>query len=203
MNHAAHPEAWASTFDHVLWHWPIDPTHYDRTPELSSQELATLIELDWDVCRLGSVASSRPAWATITRLLRPLDDARLSLFTPDTRHRQRNALDAVGLVLYGCRLQQTTFWQWDEATWVEVLGADQRSFHQRTFPRKLDAGVRPCMVAIAYLLDCFSAFHLLGAFNRLSLAEKVFGPKLLEEAMQRVMTILHGWGYHETNSRDK
>jgi hypothetical protein len=104
MIHAAHPGASASTFDHVLWHWPIDPTQYDRTPELSSQELATLIELDWDVCRLGSVASSRPAWATITRLLRPLDDARLSLFTPDTRHRQRNALDAVGLILYGCHL---------------------------------------------------------------------------------------------------
>ncbi len=200
MNHATHLEA---SFDHALWHWPIDPARYDRTPELSSKELAALNALDWDVCRLGSVASSRPEWATLERLLRPLDDARLSLFTPDTRHRQRNALDAVGLILYGCRLQQTTFWQWDEATWVEILGADQRSFHQRTFPRKLDAGVRSCMVAIAYLLNCFSAFQLLGSFNRLALATKVFDPAQVAEAMNRIMTVLQGWGYHGANSRDK
>ena len=200
MNHVTHL---GSSFDHTLWRWPLDPARYDRTPDLSSKELAALIALDWDVCRLGSVASSRPEWATLERLLRPLDDARLSLFTPDTRHRQRNALDAVGLILYGCRLQQTMFWQWDEATWVEILGGDQRSFHQRKFPRKLDAGVRPCMVAIAYLLDCFSAFQLLGAFNRLALAMKVFGPALVEEATNQIMTILQGWGYHGPNSRDK
>ncbi len=59
------------------------------------------------------------------------------------------------------------------------------------------------MVAIAYLLDCFSAFQLLGSFNRLSLATKVFDPALIKEAMNQVMTVLQGWGYSGANSRDK
>jgi len=203
MNHAAHLEASTSTFDQSLWSWPIDPTRYDRTPELSTNELAALVALDWDVRRGRCHDPQRPEWTALERLLRPLDDARLSLYTPNTRYHQRSVLDAVGLILHGCRTHQTTFWQWNEATWVEVLGADQRAFQRREFSGWLDATVRPYMVAMAYLLGCFSAFQLLGSFNRLTLATRVFGPKLLEEAMQRVMTILHGWGYHETNSRDK
>jgi hypothetical protein len=136
MNQAAHPEAEASasTFDHSLWRWPINPTRYDRTPELEASELASLVALDWNVCRDRSQATSRPEWGILERLLRPLDDARLSLFTPNTRHRRRNALDAVGLILYGCRMQQIGFWQWDEATRVEILGGDQRTFHQQVYP---------------------------------------------------------------------
>ncbi len=205
MNHTARPaaEASASTFDLPSWHWPIDPTCYDRTPELSTNELAALVALDWDVRRGRCHATSRPEWATLERLLRPLDDARLSLYTPTTRYHQRSALDAVGLLLHGCRTHTTAFWQWNEATWVEVLGADQRAFQRREFSGWLDATVRPYMVAMAYVLDCFSAFQLLGSFNRLTLATRVFGPQLLEEAMQQILTVLHGWGYHETNSRDK
>ncbi len=203
MNHAAHPEASASTFGQSLWSWPIDPTRYDRTPELSANELTALVALDWDVRRGRCHDPQRPEWAALERLLRPLDDARLSLYTPNTRYHQRSALDAVGLILHACRIHQTAFWQWNEATWVEVLGADQRAFQRREFSGWLDATVRPYMVAMAYLLGCFSAFQLLGSFNRLTLATRVFGPKFLEEAMQQVMTILHGWGYHETNSRDK
>ena len=100
-------------------------------------------------------------------------------------------------------MQQTAFWHWNEATWVQILGADQRAFQRREFSGWLDATVRPYMVGIAYLLDCFSAFQLLGSFNRLTLATRVFGPTLVEEAMNQVMTILQGWGYHEANSRDK
>jgi integrase len=189
--------------NHSLWSWPIDRTRYDRTPELSPNELAALVALDWDVRRGRCHDPARPEWATLERLLRPLDDARLSLFTPTTRYHQRSSLDAVGLILHGCRMQQTAFWQWDEATWVEILGADQRAFQRREFSGWLDATVRPYMVGIAYLLDCFSAFQSIGAFNRLALAMRVFGPTLVEEAMNQVMTILQGWGYHETNSRDR
>lgn len=205
MNHHAHSraEASGSTLDHSLWHWPIDPTRYDRTPELSANELAALVALDWDVRRGRCHDPERPEWATLERLLRPLDDARLSLYTPNTRYHQRSALDAVGLILHGCRVRQTTFWQWNEAAWVEVLGADQRAFQRREFSGWLDATVRPYMVAMAYVLGCFSAFQRLGAFNRLTLATRVFGPVPVEEAMRQILTVLQGWGYHETNSRDR
>ncbi len=184
MNHPAHSPAPAagSTLDHLLWHWPIDPTRYDRTPELSANELAALVALDWDVRRGRCHDPERPEWATLERLLRPLDDARLSLYTPNTRYHQRSALDAVGLILHGCRVRQTTFWQWNEAAWVEVLGADQRAFQRREFSGWLDATVRPYMVAMAYVLGCFSAFQRLGAFNRLTRAPRVFGPVPVEEA---------------------
>jgi hypothetical protein len=187
------------------WSWPIDPTRYDRTPLLSSDELAALVALDWDVRRGRCHDPGRPEWAQLERLLRPLDDARLSLFIPptNTRYHQRSVLDAVGLILHGCRTHRTAFWQWDEATWVQVLGADQRAFQRREFSGWLDATVRPYMVAIAYLLDCFSAFQLLGPFNRLSLATKVFGPTVVKEAIDQVLTVLQGWGYRGANDQDK
>src|SRR5437764_14582683 len=99
MNHATHLEA---SFDHARWHWPIDPDCYDRTPELSPDELAALIALDWDVRRGRCHDPARPEWMTIARLVRPLDDARLSLYIPNTntRHHQRSAPDAVGLSLH-------------------------------------------------------------------------------------------------------
>lgn len=205
MNPPAHvptPAAGAS-LDHSVWHWPIDPTRYDRTPGLSTNELAALNALDWDVRRGRCHDPARPEWVVLERLLRPLDDARLSVSTPSTRYHQRSALDAVGLILHGCRTHQTAFWQWNEATWVEVLGADQRAFLRREFSGWLDATVRPYMVALAYLLDCFSAFQRLGAFNRLSLAMKVFGPERVEEAMSQILAVLQGWGYHGARSRDK
>jgi integrase len=196
----------AGASEQSRWSWPIDLTRYDRTPELSSDELAALVALDWNVRRGRCHDSTRPEWTTIARLVRPLDDARLSLSIPSTNtpYHQRSALDAVGLILHGCRTHRTAFWQWDEASWIEVLGADQRAFLQRReFSGWLDATVRPYMVAIAYLLECFSAFQLLGSFNRLSLATKVFGPAVVKEAIDQVLTVLQGWGYRSATDQDK
>jgi integrase len=192
---------------HSRWSWPIDRTQYDRTPELSPDELAALIALEWDVRRGRCHDSTRPEWTTIARLVRPLDDARLSLYIPSTNtpYHQRSVLDAVGLILHGCRTCQTAFWQWDEATWVEVLGANQHAFQRKDLSGWgwLDATVRSYMIAIAYLLDCFSAFQLLGPFNRLSLATKVFGPTVVKEAIDQIYAVLQGWGYRGANDQDK
>ena len=92
--HLAPANAGAS--EHSRWSWPIDPTRYDRTPELSSDELAALVALDWDVRRGRCHDPGRPEWATLERLLRPLDDARLRLFTPTTRYHQRSSLECGG-----------------------------------------------------------------------------------------------------------
>src|SRR5229473_4714311 len=104
MNPADRPlaKALAGATEQSRWSWPIDPTRYDRTPELSSDELAALVALDWDVRRGRCHDPGRPEWAALERLLRPLDDARLSLYTPNTRYHQRSALDAVGLILHVC-----------------------------------------------------------------------------------------------------
>jgi hypothetical protein len=73
MSPADHPlaEALAVAPNRSLWSWPIDPTRYDRTPELSSKEFAALVALDWDVRRGRCHDPQRPEWAQLERLLRP------------------------------------------------------------------------------------------------------------------------------------
>ena len=59
------------------------------------------------------------------------------------------------------------------------------------------------MVALAYLLDCFSAFELLGPYNRPTLAVRIFGAPLVTAAVEPVMALLREWGYHSAQSNDK
>ena len=65
------------------WPWPIDLTRYDRTPTLTPAEHAALVALGWEVRRGRGHDLQRLEWGTIARLVRPLDDARRSVFTPD------------------------------------------------------------------------------------------------------------------------
>lgn len=138
----------------------------------------------------------------IARLVRPLDNARQSLFIPDDPYHHRSALDAVAVILHACATTKHAFWAWSPATWINaVLTPSHRAFRQ-TYPGWIDAAVRPYAVAIAYLLDCFAAFHLLGGFNRMALANRVFGPKLVRQAVDPVMATLREWGYQSARRTD-
>jgi integrase len=117
------------------------------------------------------------------------------LSIPEGRYHSRGALDAVGIILHACATRQCAFWTWSPATWIaDVLKPSQRAF-QRAYPGWIDGAVRPYLVALAYLLDCFAAFHLLGSFNRLTLATRVFDPTLVQQAVDPIMTTLREWGY--------
>ena len=152
------------------WRWPIDLNRYDQTPTLAPAEHAALVGLGWELRRARCHDARRPEWTAIDRLLRPLDEARLSLFIPDDPYHHRSALDAVGIILHACAATQHAFWAWSPTDWIEdVLAASQQAF-QRAYPGWIDGAVRPYLVAIAYLLDCFEAFQLLGPFNRMALA---------------------------------
>jgi integrase len=132
----------------------------------------------------------------MARLVRPLDDARQHVFTPDNSYHHRSALDAVGIILHACATTQQAFWAWSPTTWIDaVLTASQQAF-QRAYPGWIDGAVRPYLVAMAYLLDCFAAFELLGPFNRLALAHRVFGPAPVQQAVDPILTTLRTWGYH-------
>lgn len=161
-----------------------------------------MVALGWDLRRGRCHDLDRPEWTAIKRLIDPLDDARRGLFIPDGRYHRRCALDAIALILHGCRRTRITFWAWGPATWVEVLGADQRTL-QQAFSGWLDGAVRPYLIGMAYLLGGFSAFGLLGPFNRIAVATRVFGPALVKQAVDPVMTVLREWGYHSAHSRDK
>ncbi len=184
------------------WHWPLDPARYDRAPDLTAAERAALTRLDWDVRRWPKRDQAQPPWTALERLIRPLADARASLILPATCEYRRTADDAVAVVLHGCAALGTAFWAWDADDWLRILCADQRAF-RRHYPGWVDASVRPSIVAVAYLLDCFAAFHRLGAFNRLALAGRVFGTARVDAAVERVLAVLRGWGYHSAASKER
>jgi integrase len=174
----------------------MDLTRYDRTPTLTPAEHAALVALGWEVRRGRGHDLQRLEWVTIARLVHPLDDARRSVFTPDNPYHHRSALDAVGIILHACGTTRQAFWGWSPATWIDVvLTASQQAF-QRAYPGWIDGAVRPYLVAMAYLLDCFAAFELLGPFNRLALAHRVFGPARVQQAVDPILTTLRTWGYH-------
>jgi integrase len=176
------------------WQWPLDLARYDRTPTLTSREHAALLALGWHTRQGRSYDPHRPEWADIERLFRPLNDARQCLFIPVNRYHERSSRDAVALILHACVSTRTPFWAWSPTTWVEVFGPDHQTI-QRRFPGWVDGAVRPYMVGIAYLLDCFAAFPLLGKINDVTLATRVFGPTRVQAAVAPVLAVLHAWGY--------
>jgi integrase len=193
---ATSPSAATSTpaRDPSPWQWPIDLTRYDRTPTLTAAERTALATLGWDL-RRGRYHHPQPsAWAAIERLAQPLEEARRSLFIPADPYHQRCSRDALAIILHACATTQQAFWAWTSATWMEIFGKDHRAF-QRSHPGWSDSTVRPYAVAIAYLLDCFAAFEALGPFSRIALARRVFGPQLVQQAVDPVMATLRGWGY--------
>jgi hypothetical protein len=134
-------------------------------------------------------------WPTIRRLLRPLDDAREALrWGPDTRHQRRYALDAVGLVLMRCGERRQGFWGWSAQDWADLIGACAEEF-RRPWPGRIDSGVRPYVIAYAWLLGGFTDFPRIGRFHRVSLAWRVFGRQPVEDAVQRIGGVLTSWGY--------
>jgi hypothetical protein len=91
------------------WPWPIVLTRYDRTPTLTPAEHAALVTLGWEVRRGRGHDLQRPEWVTIARLVRPLDEARQQVCTPDNPYHHRSAFDAVGIILHACATTQQAF----------------------------------------------------------------------------------------------
>jgi integrase len=187
--------AGASAHASSRWQWPLDLTRYDRTPVLAPAEHAALNALGWELRRGRCHDPHRPEWVALERLVRPLDDARQSLFIPDDPYHRRSARDAVAIILHACASTERAFWAWNPTTWTDdVLAASQQAF-QRAYQGWVDGAVRPDLVAMAYLLECFVDFHALGPFNRLTLAQRVFSPALVQQAVDPIMTTLREWGY--------
>ncbi|MBO3752122.1 hypothetical protein J5X84_39175 [Streptosporangiaceae bacterium NEAU-GS5] len=103
--------------------------------------------------------------------------------------------DAVALVLHRCMERETSFWVWPSEMWLELIAPDAAEF-LAAWPGWIDGMVRPYVAAFAYLLGGFTDFHPLGNFNRRSLAWRVFGKDIVEDAVDRVAGTLQGWGYH-------
>ncbi|WP_234337144.1 tyrosine-type recombinase/integrase [Streptomyces xylophagus] len=63
--------------------------------------------------------------------------------------------------------------------------------------------MRPSLCGYAYHLAGFTGFNRLGHFDRLALACRVFGRRLVEAEIGQVRTVLTGWGYQYGQDHDK
>jgi integrase len=185
------------------WRWPIDPARYDCRPAVTSLERTAIRRLGTQLRRRHGYQRDAPQWQRIERLLRPLDDARAALSCVETRHNRLDSRDAVALVLLRCADTGRVFWDWSDENWTGLIGTSIAEFCRSAGAEWTRPGSRPYVVAYAYLLGGFTRFEQLGAFQRLCLAQKVFGPAAVQAAAQRVADILGGWGYHVSTGENR
>jgi integrase len=174
----------------------LDLRRYDRS-ELTGRELAVLRELGPAGLRRSRVrgaAQRGPLWADLSRLTGPLDETRALLHHRQHARCRRASAHAAGLVLQHCAGTGRVWWNWTTADWAGLCGSSAEAFlAARITPT--ETTVRPFLVAIGYLLGGFDGFHLLGMFNRLHLAQLVFGDTAVRDAMRLATQTLDGWGY--------
>ncbi len=175
----------------------LDPTGHDCSPRLTDDELNALLTLG-DVgvrrSRARGAEQRKPLWAMLGRLVRPLDDALSTLDHPAGARHRRAGLHAAGLVLSHCATTERSYWGWTSKDWEQLLGPSVEKFLAvRTLPT--ETTVRPFLVALACLFDGFDQFQRLGTFNRLHLAQLVFGTEVIETSLAQVSEVLDRWGY--------
>lgn len=89
----------------TTWKWPIRVDDYDKHSTLTEAEYVALKSLGWAVRKTHPHDSSRPEWQVIEHLFRPLNDARLALYRPDSRYHHRSSCDARSA--YSARMYET------------------------------------------------------------------------------------------------
>ena len=122
----------------------------------------------------------------------PLVRAAESLEVVDDWFHRRSARDAVAVLLQGCATHGASFWAWDAVTWTDVLGTSGNAF-LTTYPRWARTSARSYAIALAYLFG-FIELHFLGNVGRGAVARKVFGRAAVDQAVEQVTSVLHGWG---------
>jgi hypothetical protein len=88
------------------------------------------------------------------------------------------------------------FWAWERETWIRVLGTSTADFFTMHKPGN-PTDLRQYLIAVAYLLNCFSDFQALGGIETASLAFKVFGPERVEAAFAPILAVNAQWGYSQ------
>jgi integrase len=173
------------------WAWPLDETRYDRAPTLTRAEqeaLAAFVQRPRD--RMGVVAMAEQQ-GTLARLLGPLRDA-LAVIQGEERFK----IHSTYLFLRMCARDGRPFWAWEGETWIRVLGTSTADFFHMHKPGN-PTDLRQYIIAVAYLLNCFSDFQALGGIEMASLAYKVFGRECVEATFAPILAVNAQWGYSQ------
>ena len=160
------------------WDWPVPLEQYDRHPDLSNSEKATLAQAI-DLLERHQQALIPDIRCVLDRLIIPLEDALIAsgFRGSDLRH-----------TLYGLLRQmhqrQTSYWVWGEAEWVDVIKQNARK-----------CGTKTSIMCVAYLLGSLRLFYCCGHVHHANIAKRIFG----EDALKTVTTCVNDkqveWGY--------
>src|SRR5947209_8875849 len=103
------------------WPWPLQLSHYDRAPLLSTQERAA-IQAYLDASPRKMSASIR---ALLQRLLQPLHDALVYVGFPPPAGYYSQSRRVMLIEMYQ---RNTSFWAWSPEDWQEILALEHRCF---------------------------------------------------------------------------
>jgi hypothetical protein len=186
------------------WRLPFGPSEFDRRPALLAPEAVALealspLQLRRNRAR-GIPRRTAGHWSALARLVEPLDAARAALHHGDDVRYRRAGAHAVAVVLRRCAASGRAWWGWTAWDWAAVCGPSSQAFRAAQ-PLPTETTVRPFTIALGYLLGEFSDFQHLGNFNRLQLAQLVFGAEPIEEAMSQASAVMDRWGYR-SQTRD-
>ena len=182
------------------WPRPLGCGPLRPRPDLSALELEGLRHLGTNLRRRRGCVRDVPQWSAVARLLRPLDDARVGLWCPDTPHHRRAITDAIGLVLLRCAETNSSYWAWSSEDWLRLIGRNVDASSRRRGRAGIDANRPPLLASYAYLLGGFTDFHRLGPFNRLTWPGAVFGKAPVEESRGR--HVARSWAAGATGSAE-
>ncbi|MFC7303200.1 tyrosine-type recombinase/integrase [Streptomyces monticola] len=184
---------------------------FDRRPQLLPGEAATLAALDLRALRRqrarGIPRRTAVHWQALERLVVALDAACGALHQEaDHPHgeevrRRRAGSQAVAAVLANCRTLERSWWGWTSWDWARLCAGGSTEFREAQ-ELSTDSATRPYLLALGYLLGGFTDYQHLGYFNRLYLAQLVFGTEHVEAAMEKVAVVADRWGYRSQNRED-
>ena len=173
------------------WKWPLNLCAYDQARSLSAaelEEIRILLKHEWRGEYHRTLWIPRLDW-----IVRPILDAE-ELFQ-STRERS-----SIVRIFFTEMLQRrSSFWIWSPRVWMAICCGSRGAFVDRY---KVDGSARVSFMAVLLLLKRPVELQKCGVFERVLLAEKVFGKKVVDSGVKHVGDILKSWGYgisHKTH----
>ncbi len=173
------------------WENPVAGRDYERRVSLSKEDKAAISS--WLQKRVPGNQSHMTYRSeereSLLWLFKPLEDVLDHWQSPSG---VRSAV--IMLFIRECVKNNRTFWSWNDDQWAEFFGRTNREFFDR-HKRSIVRSIRIDLAAIAYLHGWFKDYHALGTTQRKPLANRVFDPALVSDAVQKVAEPITQWGY--------
>jgi integrase len=166
------------------WKWPLDLRRYDQAAPDGAElrEIRSVLKQEWR----GRFQTN--LWIPrLERIVRPVLDAE-DLFQPDGRDRS----PILWIVLTEVLARRATVLSWSPRIWATVCCGNRTAFTERY---GVAGTSRLPFLAVAILLNRPVKLEGCGVFERVLLAQKVFGHKVVDASTKQVADVLKDWGY--------